>query len=210
MSKAIDTMIDAYTDHLYKCIDSIHWLSPYKETLLKMRFNEKDLQKLHKMKDLESRRNVIDALCKYWEAEIEQKDMVYCQDYAILSKTMTSAKKEFRDCIAKISDQSLNKSKKQRQEEFIIKMVCENPGISAKMIHEKMPTPLFKISSPNSVSGTSPRSSFASPKLSSSKVTQGSAMKCLVLVKGLHLRAFSGRCTNLLIASRSTFLSVLL
>jgi len=152
MSKAIDTMIDAYTDHLYKCIDSIHWLSPYKETLLKMRFNEKDLQKLHKMKDLDSRRNVIDALCKYWEAEIEQKDMVYCQEYAILSKTMTSAKKEFRDCIAKISDQSLNKSKKQRQEEFIIKMVCENQGIGARAIHERMPTKMHRVTSPNVIS----------------------------------------------------------
>ena len=29
MAKAIDTMIDAYTDHLNKCIDSITWLSDY-------------------------------------------------------------------------------------------------------------------------------------------------------------------------------------
>ena len=39
MSKAIDSMIDAYSDHLDKCIDSIHWLSPYKTAFLKMRYS---------------------------------------------------------------------------------------------------------------------------------------------------------------------------
>ena len=43
MSKAIDTMIDAYTDHLNKCIGSITWLSEYTTPLKKMRYNEKDL-----------------------------------------------------------------------------------------------------------------------------------------------------------------------
>jgi len=152
MTKAIDTMIDAYSDHLFKCIDSIHWLSPYKQTLLKMRFNEKDLHKLHKMKDISSRREVIDALCKYWEAEIEQKDMAYGKDYASLSKTMSLAKRDFRGCISKITDQSLNKSKKQKQEEFIIKMVCEHQGIGAKAIHERMPTKMHRICSPNVIS----------------------------------------------------------
>ena len=28
MSKAIDTLIDAYSDHLTKCIDSLTWLAP--------------------------------------------------------------------------------------------------------------------------------------------------------------------------------------
>ena len=65
---------------------------------------------------------------------------------------MSLAKKEFRQCIAEITDQSLTKSKKERQEDFIIKMVCENPGIGAKQIHERMPTPMFKITSPNMIS----------------------------------------------------------
>ena len=39
MSKAIDTMIDAYADHLQKCIASITWLSDYTIPLSKMRFN---------------------------------------------------------------------------------------------------------------------------------------------------------------------------
>ena len=41
-------------------------------------------------------------------------------------------------------DQSLVKSKKDRQNDFIVKMVCENPGISAKGIHDRMPTDLHK------------------------------------------------------------------
>ena len=79
MSKAIDTMIDAYADHLQKCISSITWLNDYTVPLSKMRYNEKDLVKLNKMKSSELRRETIDALCKYWEAELEQKDMAYGQ-----------------------------------------------------------------------------------------------------------------------------------
>ena len=52
MSKAIDTMIDAYTDHLNKCIGSITWLSEYTAPLRKMRYNEKDLHRLYKMKTI--------------------------------------------------------------------------------------------------------------------------------------------------------------
>ena len=103
MSKAIDTMIDAYSDHLQKCIDSITWLNPYRVPLNKMRFNEKDLHKLNKMTDVETRREVVDALCKYWEAELEQNGMAYGKEYSNLFKTMRTSKKEFRTVISKIS-----------------------------------------------------------------------------------------------------------
>ena len=152
MSKAIDTMIDAYTDHLNKCIDSITWLSDYQVPLRKMRYNEKDLSKLHKMKSAELRRETIDALCKYWEAEIEQNGMAYGKQYSELHKTMSSAKKDFREAINKITDQSLTKSKTERQNDFILKTVCENPGINASGIHERMPSTLHKAASPNSIS----------------------------------------------------------
>ena len=104
------------------------------------------------MKDVELRRETIDALCKFWELNLEQKEMAYSKEYSSIHKDMRQAKKDFRNVIAKITDQSLTKSKKQRQEEFILKTVCENQGISAKGIHERMPTPLFKISSPNNIS----------------------------------------------------------
>lgn len=152
MSKAIDTMIDAYADYLQKCIGSITWLSDYTIPLSKMRYNEKDLYKLNKMKSSELRRETIDSLCKFWEAEQKQKGMAYGQDYSDLHKEMVQAKKEFRNTINKITDQSINKTKKEMQEDFILKAVCENQGITAKQIHERMPTTLFKISSPNSIS----------------------------------------------------------
>ena len=152
MSKAIDTMIDAYADHLQKCIGSITWLSDYTVPLSKMRYNEKDLSKLHKMKDTDIRRETVDSLCKYWEAELKQTGMAYGKEYSELAKEMRTAKKGFRNAIAKVSNQSITKTKKQRQNDFIIKTVCENPGISAKVIHERMPSSLFKISSPNTIS----------------------------------------------------------
>jgi len=152
MLKAINTMIDAYSDHLNKCIDSITWLTDYTIPLKKMRYNEKDLHKLYTMKSVDERREVVDSLCKYWEAELKQTNMAYGKEYSDLHKEMKTAKKEFRDSLAKVSNQSITKSKKERQHDFILKTVCENPGINAKMIHEKMPTPLFKISSPNSIS----------------------------------------------------------
>jgi hypothetical protein len=152
MSKAIDTMIDAYADYLQKCIGSITWLSDYTIPLSKMRYNEKDLYKLNKMKSSELRRETIDSLCKFWEAEQKQKGMAYGQDYSDLHKEMVQAKKQFRSTINKITDQSINKTKKEMQEDFILKAVCENQGITAKQIHERMPTTLFKISSPNSIS----------------------------------------------------------
>ena len=91
MAKAIDTMIDAYADHLQKCIQSITWLTNYTVPLSKMRYNEKDLSKLNKMKSVELRRETIDSLCKYWEAELEQEGMAYSEEYSLIHKEMRLA-----------------------------------------------------------------------------------------------------------------------
>jgi len=152
MSKAIDTIIDAYSDHLNKCIQSITWLSPYKPALINMKYNEGDLHKLYKIKDTESRREVVDVLCKYWELDLEQQEMTYSKEYSDIHKEMRQTKKDFRNIIAKTTDPKTTKTKKQKQEEFIMKMVCENQGIGAREIHERMPTHLFKISSPTTIS----------------------------------------------------------
>lgn len=152
MSKAIDTMIDAYSEHLHKCIDSITWITPYKPALLKMRYNEKDLQKLYKMKDSTIRRETVDALCKYWEADLSQRGMAYGKEYCSLHKSMTEAKKEFRGAINRITDQAITKSRKEQIEDFVLKAVCENQGIGSKRIHDLMPNNLYKATSPNSIS----------------------------------------------------------
>ncbi|MDA7498622.1 hypothetical protein N8470_00045 [bacterium] len=152
MAKAIDTVIDGYSDHISKCIDSIYWLSPYKEPLLKMRFNEKDLMKLNKMGDVKSRRKVVDALCKFWEHDLKKADMVYGKDYSSLEKTCRLAKKDFRAEIKNISDQSLVKSKKERVLSFIESEIRKQPGIGAKQLHDKMPSVLHKNTTSNMIS----------------------------------------------------------
>ena len=152
MAKAIDTIIDGYSDHISKCIDSIYWLNPYKEPLLKMRFNEKDLMKLNKMGDVKSRRKVIDALCKFWENDLKKTDMVYGKDYSSLEKTCRLAKKDFRAEIKNISDQSLVKSKKEKILSFIETEIRKQPGIGLKQLHEQMPTSLHKITTTNMIS----------------------------------------------------------
>ena len=152
MAKAIDTVIDGYSDHISKCIDSIYWLSPYKEPLLKMRFNEKDLMKLNKMGDVKSRRKIVDALCKFWEHDLKKTDMVYGKDYSSLEKTCRLAKKDFRAEIKSISDQSLVKSKKERVLSFIETEIRKQPGIGAKQLHDKMPSVLHKNTTSNMIS----------------------------------------------------------
>ena len=142
MTKAIDTLIDGYSDHLNKCVDSIYWLRSYKPALQKMRFTEGDLLKIHGIKGIEGRRNMIDSLCKYWEAELEQKGMPYGKDYSTLQKTMNNAKREFRKQVSDLS--KIKKTIKEETNEFILKSVCNNQGISARQILDSMPTKLYK------------------------------------------------------------------
>ena len=117
-----------------------------------MRFSERDLFRLNKMKTTNERREVIDALCKHWEAELEQKGMAYSVEYSQLSKQMSLAKREFRDCLKKIKNQALNKSKKERQLELIEDIILKNQGINARGIHEKMPIDMFNLTNPNIIS----------------------------------------------------------
>jgi len=152
MTKTIDVVIDSYSEYISKCIYGISWISPYEKSLRKMRFSERDLFRLNKMKTLDERREVIDALCKYWEAELEQKGMAYSSEYSQLSKQMSLAKREFRSCLKKIKNQSLNKSKKERQLELIEDIILKNQGIHAKGIHEKMPIDMFNLTNPNIIS----------------------------------------------------------
>ena len=51
------------------------------------------------MKTIDERREVVDSLCKYWEAELEQNGMAYSKEYSELSKEMKLAKRQFRSLI---------------------------------------------------------------------------------------------------------------
>ena len=149
MNKAIDSLIVGYSDHLSKCIDSIYWLNDYRPAFKKMRFNEKDLQKIYEIKSTDERRNVIDSICKYWEAELEQEGMPYGEAYSKLHKTMSLAKREFRQCI---SNKKIRKTIKEDTKDFIMKMVCEDAGVGARQIFDRMPPKLHKRCSPNMIS----------------------------------------------------------
>ena len=77
MTKSIDNLIDAYTDHLDKSIDSIYWLHKYTPLVKDMVCSEKDIIKLANVYDESTRREIIDNLCKYWECKLEQKDLPF-------------------------------------------------------------------------------------------------------------------------------------
>ena len=152
MAKAIDTVIDGYSDHINKCIDSIYWIKPYKPAILKMGFSEKDLMKINKIDSVNDRRNIIDAICKYWESDLKKTDMVYSKEYAQLEKECRVAKRDYKKQIKNISDQSITKSKKARIMSFIESEIIKSPSIGAKQIHDRMPNNLHKSTTTNMIS----------------------------------------------------------
>ena len=151
MAKSIDTLIEGYSEHLEKCLDSIYWLNPYKQTVRKMGFKETDLIKLHSLKSADERRAVVDVLCKYWEAELDRNEVNYGRIYAQLDKEMKMAKSEYKKLVKGISDTILRKSIKDKTKEFILKQVCAEQGISARQIHDRMPLQLHNRNSWNTI-----------------------------------------------------------
>ena len=143
-TKAIDDVIDGYTDYLNKSIDKIYWVSKYQPVLKEMNCKSKDLEKLNKIKDEDTRRTIVDCLCKYWEDKQEIKELSINKDYAILYKSMANSKKQFKKML---KEKSVTLTPKQEIKKSIIDMVCENPGISARELHEGLPDKLHKKSS---------------------------------------------------------------
>ena len=152
MAKAIDTVIDGYSDHINKCVDSIYWLKPYKPAILKMGFNEKDLRKINKIDSVNGRRNIIDAVCKYWEGDLKKNGMAYSKEYAQIEKECRLAKRDYKKQIKNITDQSITKSKKERILSFIESEIIKSPSIGAKQIHDRMPNTLHKSTTTNMIS----------------------------------------------------------
>tara|TARA_R100000458_G_scaffold30300_1_gene27795 strand:+ start:1051 stop:2340 length:1290 start_codon:yes stop_codon:yes gene_type:complete len=138
-TKGIDNLIDAYSDHLNKCIDSIHWIKKYKTPLQAMTCNEEKLYKLYLIKDEDKRRDIVDSLCKYWEADLERKELSFGKDYAKLSKQMSNQKKVFKSLL---KETTISTSPKDDIRKAILDSVCINPGISARQIHEQLPKKL--------------------------------------------------------------------
>ena len=146
-TKGIDNLIVQYGNHLSNCIKSIYWLTPYETPLRQMRYTENDLKKLHSIKDVKTRREVIDSLCKFWEANLHRGHN-YNSDYSSLTKTMTNAKKEFRKVITNIPSQSVKNNISKQLDDVILKQVCDNPSISSRLLYDKLPSKLHRRASP--------------------------------------------------------------
>lgn len=149
MSKSIDNLIDAYSDHLDKSIDKIYWANPYKSVIQDMTCSESNIIKLSNVQDVESKRQIIDSLCKYWELKLERDGIPLNKRYVIISKEMSNAKREFKKIL---KSQSSTKGMKNRIKENILKSVCDSPGISSRQIHEGLPENLKNKSSPQIIS----------------------------------------------------------
>ena len=157
MSKSIETLIFAYSDHLNKCIDSIYWIRKYKYPLNNMKYDENILKKINTIKDGNTRGKIIDSLCKFWEADLEVKNLSYGKDFASLNKQKKEAKKEFTNTVKSITNQSIRKNITEQINDYIIKSVCETPGISARELHEQMDIKLYKRASPQIISKVTDR-----------------------------------------------------
>ena len=146
-TKGIDNLIMAYSDHLSDCIKSIYWLAPYEVPLRQMRYTETDLKKIHTIKDVKTRRMVIESLCKFWEADLTRGHN-YDSDYSSLSKTMTNSKREFRKIVTTIPHQVIKSRISDQLDDFVLKSVCDNQGISARQIYDRLPAKLHRRASP--------------------------------------------------------------
>ena len=144
-TKSIDNLIDDYADYLNKCIDSIYWVKKYKIPLRQMNYDENKLIKLNAITSEEQKREVVDVLCKYWEADIERKGLIYGKEYAVLTKEMKSLKKQFTQLI---KETPISVSPKDTIKKAILDTVCNNPGISSREIHDSLPRNLYNRSSP--------------------------------------------------------------
>lgn len=145
MSASIDNIIKAYSDYLDKCIDSIYWINKYKIPLKKIGFNEGQLRKINSIKDEDTRRQAVDCLCKFWELDLERKKCEYNEDYSKLSKEMTLIKRKFKSIVKKSKPIYSPKEEIKKQ---IVKMVCNNPGISSRQLHDNLDYNLYRKSSP--------------------------------------------------------------
>ena len=146
---SIDNLIKAYSDHLDSSIDDIYWISKYKPLVKEMNCTETDLIKLSLISSESKRRDTIDLLCKYWETKLDKQDVDFGPEYARMTKDMTSMKREFKHSIKSMK---ISKSQKETIFDHILKSVTEEPGISSRQIHERLPKRLFKKTSPSMIS----------------------------------------------------------
>ena len=144
-TESIDTLIKEYSNYLDNCVDSIYWVKKYKIPLKEMNYDEDKLVKLNSITSEKQKRQVIDILCKYWEAKLEIKDIPYNSEYSKLSKSMSKLKKQFTSVMKETPH---TYSPKETIKKSILEAVCDNPGISARQLHDSLPRNLYDKTSP--------------------------------------------------------------
>ena len=152
LEKTIYHLITAYEDHVQKSLDSLYWLESYQSPLKRMSINERVLEKLNYIKDEPTRNEVINSLCKYWEADLDRKGLDYSKEYAVLSRKMKEGKKEFNKVMKSIAHQSLRRDRKEIIQDEVIKITCEYPGLESTTIAKMLPDKLKKRCSAQMVS----------------------------------------------------------
>ena len=110
-----------------------------------MNYDEDKLVKLNSITSEKQKRQVIDILCKYWEAKLEIKDIPYNSEYSKLSKSMSKLKKQFTSVMKETPH---TYSPKETIKKSILEAVCDNPGISARQLHDSLPRNLYDKTSP--------------------------------------------------------------
>ena len=149
VTKSISNLINSYSDHLDKSIDKVYWLRKYKPALKDMTYNEENIIKLSMVKEEETRRQIIDTLCKYWEDKLDRNGMPFNSDYAKLTKNMSSHKREFKDILNKYM---VNVGPKEILKRHITRLVCEEQGISPRQIYDRLPKSISRKTSPSIIS----------------------------------------------------------
>jgi hypothetical protein len=149
ITESIDGLIKAYSDHLDTSIDRIYWVSKYKPVLQNMNCSEDNLLKLSTVTDENTRRELIDVLCKYWESKLNVEDLDFSGEYANLTKSMAKDKRKFKQILKR---HMIPVNQKDIISSHIIKAVSDEPGISSRQVHERMPDNLFKKTSPSIIS----------------------------------------------------------
>tara|TARA_R100000329_G_scaffold150146_1_gene142257 strand:+ start:988 stop:2313 length:1326 start_codon:yes stop_codon:yes gene_type:complete len=149
ITSSIDNLIKAYSDHIDKSIDNIYWIAKYKPIVKEMNCNETDLIKLSLIDKEDKRREMVDILCKYWEDKLDKEELSFGSEFARLTKEMGLTKREFKKNLKNIK---ISKTQKEQISEHILKAVSQEPGISSRQIHERLPRRLFKKTTPSMIS----------------------------------------------------------
>ena len=114
-----------------------------------MNNNESTLLKLNTIESEDNRRRIVDVLCKYWEANLDRKQVSFGKEYSRLTKQMSEYKRTYKKIL---KETTISASPKGEIRKAILDSVCNTPGISSREIHESLPKKLYDKSSPHIIS----------------------------------------------------------